>query len=102
MADYENLIGLDKTPKTEKTTYKEVTGKKLEDVIDHKHNGVDSERVKPENLTNSFIKIVSTAPTEAPKRYVDNIQMISNGDSSLLYVWDNESSVWIRFNYYTP
>ena len=100
MTDYKNTIDFEKKRSVEKIPYSKVSGEKLERVARHQHNGLDSHKIKPENLSQSFIKIVSSEPTEAPKTYTENIQMKSDGTE--LYVWDNESSVWRKFNYYTP
>jgi len=86
--------------KKEKPLYDKVSGEKLDKVIKHNHDGINAEKVKPKDLSQSFIKTVAIEPTEAPTRYIDNIQLLPNGVNSILYVWDNDSKVWLKFNFY--
>jgi hypothetical protein len=95
--DYKNTI---EKENKEKVLYKKTEEKPFEKVKKHTHDGLDADKIKPENLRQSFITIVDSTPTEAPTRYVDNIKLYPDGDNSILYVWDNENEVWRKFNYY--
>jgi len=83
-----------------KQDYKDIKTENFQKVEKHRHNGLDAERIKPENLQNAFLKIVDSEPTEAPTRFIDQIQLYSSGDNSILYAWDNKNKAWLKFNYY--
>jgi len=74
--------------------------KKVDDnkVPEHRHTGSDVGRISPRDLRTAFFKVVDTPPTEVPSNFLDQIQIYAG----LLYIWDNDNSTWLRFNYYTP
>lgn len=95
MTDLNNKINGEKLLKPE---YKEVDIKEFKEVEQHKHNGRDANRIDPNDLKMRFYEVVSSAPTDAPNNFVDQIKIY--GD--LLYVWDNTNETWKIFNNYTP
>jgi len=96
MTDFQNTL---EKPKSIEPSLKDVQVGSAALVKNHVHNGIDAERIKPEQLKNAFFPVVTDVPTEAPTRFIDQIK-IYIGAEPLLYVWDNTNGAWRKFNYY--
>lgn len=68
-------------------------------IEEHKHNGVDAPKINAQTLK-GFFEVVNDVPTKKPVNFLDQIKIYYNDPDYLLYVYDNQNSVWRAFNYY--
>lgn len=66
---------------------------KFSGVEDHRHDGEDLPPIKLQDIIN-FFPSVSTAPTDAPKRFVDQVKTYSSGGTYRLYIYDIVDKAW--------
>lgn len=69
---------------------------KQSNVVDHKHDGEDLERIDIKDIKN-FIEVVASAPSKPPKTFFDQIKIFINTGTPELHVYDYVAQTWRVF-----
>lgn len=69
---------------------------KQSNVVDHKHDGEDLDRIDLRDIKN-FIEVVPAAPSNPPKTFFDQIKIFINAGTPELHVYDYVNQAWRIF-----